>query len=211
MDVVILGAGGHGKVVLDILRAADQHRIVGFLDAEASLADTSIDGVKVLGGMNLLPKLRQQKIRGAIVAIGDNRVRVSYARLVADAKLELINAIHPRSIVSTSAELKRNVVVAAGAIICAQAQVGESVIANTGCIIEHECVVGDGSHICPGAILAGRVRVGAGAMVGLGAKVLPCLNVGDFTVVGAGATVTKDLGESLTVIGTPARPMRHAA
>jgi sugar O-acyltransferase (sialic acid O-acetyltransferase NeuD family) len=211
MDVVILGGGGHGKVVLDILRAADQHRIVGFIDADASLADTSIEGVKVLGGVNLLPKLRQQKIRAAIVAIGDNRVRLSYAKLVADAKLELINAIHPRAIVSPSAQLQRNTVIAAGATICAQAVLGESVIANTGCIIEHECVVGDGAHICPGAILAGRVRIGAGVMVGLGARVLPCLNVGDHALVGAGATVTRDVPPSATVIGTPARPMRQAA
>jgi sugar O-acyltransferase (sialic acid O-acetyltransferase NeuD family) len=211
MDVVIVGAGGHGKVVLDILRAADQHRIVGFLDADTSLVDTSIDGVKVLGGVNLLPRLRHQKIRGAIVAIGDNRVRMSYAKLVADAKLDLINAIHPRAVVSTSAELKRNVVVAANATICAQAQLGESVIANTGCIIEHECIVADGAHICPGAILAGRVRVGMGAMIGLGARILPCLNVEDLSVVGAGATVTKDVAAGQTVVGTPARQMRAAA
>jgi sugar O-acyltransferase (sialic acid O-acetyltransferase NeuD family) len=211
MDVVILGAGGHGKVVLDILRAADQHRIVGFIDADASLADTLIEGVKVLGGVNLLPKLRQQKIRAAIVAIGDNRVRLSYARLVADAKLELINAIHPRAIVSPSAQIQRNTVIAAGATVCAQAVLGESVIANTGCIVEHECVIGDGAHICPGAVLAGRVRIGAGVMVGLGARVLPCLNVGDYALVGAGATVTRDVPPSATVIGTPARPMRQAA
>jgi sugar O-acyltransferase (sialic acid O-acetyltransferase NeuD family) len=211
MDVVILGAGGHGKVVLDILRAADQHRIVGFIDADASLADTLIEGVKVLGGVNLLPKLRQQKIRAAIVAIGDNRVRLSYARLVADAKLELINAIHPRAIISPSAQIQRNTVIAAGATVCAQAVLGESVIANTGCIVEHECVIGDGAHICPGAVLAGRVRIGAGVMVGLGARVLPCLNVGDYALVGAGATVTRDVPPSSTVIGTPARPMRQAA
>jgi sugar O-acyltransferase (sialic acid O-acetyltransferase NeuD family) len=211
MDVVILGAGRHGKVVLDILRAADQHRIVGFIDADASLADTLIEGVKVLGGVNLLPKLRQQKIRAAIVAIGDNRVRLSYARLVADAKLELINAIHPRAIVSPSAQIQRNTVIAAGATVCAQAVLGESVIANTGCIVEHECVIGDGAHICPGAVLAGRVRIGAGVMVGLGARVLPCLDVGDYALVGAGATVTRDVPPSATVIGTPARPMRQAA
>lgn len=211
MDVVILGAGGHGKVVLDILRAADQHRIVGFLDADASLADTTVGGVKVLGGMNLLPKLRHQKIRGAIVAIGDNRARTSYAAMVLDAKLELISAIHPRAIVSPTALVGRNVVIAAGATICTEVVLGESVIANTGCVIEHESTVGPSSHICPGAILAGRVRIGQGAMIGLGARVLPCLSVGDFAVVGGGATVTRDVPEASTVIGTPARPMRQAA
>ena len=79
MDVLILGAGGHGKVVLDILRAAGEHKPVGFLDADRSLAGTSVGGLPVLGPPNLLPKLRSRRSKGAIVAIGDNRTRRSYA------------------------------------------------------------------------------------------------------------------------------------
>jgi UDP-perosamine 4-acetyltransferase len=211
MDVVIVGAGGHGKVVLDILRAMDQHRIGGFLDADTNLAGSEISGVKVLGHVNLLPKLRQQKIRGAVIAIGDNRVRASYAKLVLDAKLELINAIHPSATLSPAATLGKNVVVCAGAIVCAEAKLGDSVIANTGCIIDHECEVGEACHICPGVVLAGRVRVGAGAMLGIGAKVLPCLNIGEHATIGAGAVVTRDVPPGVTVVGVPAHPMRKAA
>jgi sugar O-acyltransferase (sialic acid O-acetyltransferase NeuD family) len=211
MDVVIVGAGGHGKVVLDILRAMDQHRIAGFLDADATLAGNVIGGAKVLGHVNLLPKLRMQKIRGAIIAIGDNRVRASYAKLVLDAKLELINAIHPAATVSPTATLGKNVVVAARATVCTEAKVGDSVIANTGCIIDHECEVGPAAHICPGALLAGRARVGAGAFVGLGARILPCLSVGEFAVVGAGTTVLRDVLPGTTVVGTPARVIKAAA
>src|SRR5437762_2285517 len=122
MDVVIVGAGGHGKVVLDILREMDQHRIVGFLDADTTLTDSEVGGVKVIGQVNLLPRLRHQKIRGAIIAIGDNKVRASYARLVTDAKLELINAIHPAATVATTASIGKNVVIAAGAVICTEAR-----------------------------------------------------------------------------------------
>jgi UDP-perosamine 4-acetyltransferase len=211
MDVVIVGAGGHGKVVLDILRAMDQHRISGFLDADTTLTGTTVGGVKVLGHVNLLPKLRLQKIRGAIIAIGDNRVRASYAKLVLDAKLELINAIHPSATVSPSATLGRNIVACARATICTEAKIGDSVIANTGCIIDHECEVGAASHICPGALLAGRVRVGAGAFIGLGAKILPCLSIGDHAVIGAGATVIRDVAGGATVVGTPARMIKTAA
>src|ERR1700745_3426336 len=125
MDVVIVGAGGHGKVVLDILRVADQHRIKGFLDADTSLTDTVINGAKVLGHVNLLPKLRHQKIRGAIVAIGDNRVRQSYAKLVTEAGLELLNAIHPSATISPSATIGKNVVIAGGAVICTQARLAD--------------------------------------------------------------------------------------
>jgi len=211
MDVVIIGAGGHGKVALDILRAADQHRISGFLDADTSLAGSDIGGVKILGHINLLPKLRQQKIRAAVVAIGDNRIRASYAKLVLDAGLELLNAIHPSSTVSPTAILGKNIVIAAGAIICTEAKLCDSVIANTGCIIDHECEIGEASHICPGALLAGRVRIGREAFVGIGAQILPCLSVGDHAIVGGGATVIRDVPNGVTVVGTPARVIKPAA
>src|SRR5262245_48880464 len=125
MDVVIVGAGGHGKVVLDILRSASAPKIrpVGFLDADPALIGTSIDGLPVLGPIHQISRLRQQKVGGAIVAIGDNRARFSYARYLLDEGVDLITAIHPRAIVSSTAKIGRNVVIAAGAIVCADAQV----------------------------------------------------------------------------------------
>src|SRR5215211_794257 len=120
MDVLILGAGGHGKVVLDILRAAGEHRPVGFIDADRSLTGTSVGGLTVLGPPNLLPKLRT-KAKGAIVAIGDNHTRRSYAAMVREHGFELINAIHPAAVVSASAKVGRNVVICAGACVCVEA------------------------------------------------------------------------------------------
>src|SRR5690349_16668271 len=93
MDIVIIGAGGHGKVVLDVLRAAGKDRPIAFIDADTSLTGTSIGGLPVIGPANMLPKLRQQKVRGAIIAIGDCRARMEYADLVREQGFELINAI----------------------------------------------------------------------------------------------------------------------
>jgi sugar O-acyltransferase (sialic acid O-acetyltransferase NeuD family) len=210
MDVVILGAGGHGRVVLEILRAAGKFRPVGFLDANASLSGVEIADIPVLGSVNQLPRLTQQKIRGAIVAIGDNRVRRSYARLVIDAGIELINAIHPSAVIATTASLGSNIVIAPGAIVCTDAKVDDSSIINTGAVIDHECQISEGAHICPGALLAGRVRVGTGAFVGMGAKIIQCLTIGDEAIVGAGAVVLSDVPDGVTVVGVPARVVKSS-
>lgn len=215
MDVLIVGAGGHGKVVLDILRESGKHTPVGFIDADATLAGTSIGGLSVFGPANQLPKLRAKKIGGAIIAIGDNHARLSYAKMLAEQGFDLVSAIHPAASVSRSAILGRNLVIAANAVLCAEAKVGDSTIINTAAVIDHECEIGVAAHICPTAALAGRVRVGQGAFVGIGAKVIPCVTIGNHAIVGAGAVVISDVPDQSTVVGIPARIIkttpRHVA
>ncbi len=209
MNVVIVGAGGHGRVVLDILRESGEHVPKGFIDADASLARTEVAGLPVLGTVNLLEKLARQDIRGAVVAIGDNRIRVRYAELVRQSGLELVNAVHPRAVISGSARVGGNTVIAAGAVVGTEAVIGESVIVNTSAVVDHECRVGSGVHLCPGVLLAGRVVVEEGAFVGMGAKVLPCLRVGAGSVVGAGAVVLGDVEAGATVVGVPGRVIKR--
>jgi UDP-perosamine 4-acetyltransferase len=209
MDVLILGAGGHGKVILDILRAAGEHKPVGFIDADRSLTGTIVNGLPVLGPPNLLPKLRA-KVKGAIVAIGDNHTRRSYAAMVREQGMELINAIHPSAVVSPSAKLGSNIAICAGACVCVDARLADSVIVNTAAVVDHECEVGEAVHVCPGALLAGRVRIGAEALIGMGAKVIQCLAVGDGAVVGAGAVVIRDVPAGATTVGVPARVIKLA-
>lgn len=211
MEVVIIGAGGHGKVVLDLLRSAGEHEPVGFIDADSALAGREVAGLPVFGPVNLLPKIRQRRIRGAIVAIGDNRIRRSYAQLVTQAGLELITAIHPRAFVSSTARLGRNVVVAAGAVVGTEACIADSTIINTSAVVDHECEIGEAVHVAPGALLAGRVRIGAGAFIGMGAKVIPCMTVGEGAVVGGGAVVISDVPPGATVVGVPARVIKSAS
>jgi UDP-perosamine 4-acetyltransferase len=208
MDIVIIGAGGHGKVVLDVLRAAGKDRPIAFIDADTSLAGTSIGGVPVIGPANLLPKLRQQKVRGAIIAIGDCRARMEYADLVREQGFELVNAIHPTASVSPAATLGVNIVVAAQAAICTEANIADSVIINTAAVVDHECIVGPGVHIGPGAHVAGRVKIGTGAFIGLGANVIQCLTIGEYAVIGAGAAVIADVPARATAVGVPARVIK---
>jgi len=206
MDIVIIGAGGHGRVVLEILRAAGVHRVIGFIDADPLLVGTRILGVDVLGPINLLSRLKQQKkIKGAIVGVGDNRARQELGRVVIQAGLECVSAIHPKACVAPSATVGAGAVVCAGAVVGTEARVSDLVIVNTGAVVDHECEIGEAAHICPTAALAGRVKVGAGAFIGLGAKVIQCLTIGDHATVGAGAVVIRDVGPNVTVVGAPAR------
>jgi len=209
--VLILGAGGHGRVVLDILLQA-AHQVVGFLDNNPDIHGRRIDGLPVLGSTGDLPRLAERaNVDGVIVAIGDNGVRRGLAREVEAAGLELINAIHPSAALAHNATLGRNVVVAAGVVVCAHCQIGDSVILNTGCIIDHQTMIGEGSHICPGVRIAGRVKVEAGAFIGIGATIIPKITLGCESIVGAGAVVIEDVPPMATVVGVPARRVKLAA
>jgi UDP-perosamine 4-acetyltransferase len=207
MDVLIIGAGGHGKVVLDILRASAVHRPIGFLDADPALTGSTLSGLPVLGQINQLPKLKL-KAQGAVVAIGDNRARARYGELLRQQGWDLINAIHPRATVSPTATLGANIVIAAGAVVAADAQVADHVIVNTSAVVDHECRIGRAVHICPAAALAGRVTVGEMAFIGLGSRIIQCLTVGSHAVVGAGAVVIADIPDLATVVGIPARVIK---
>jgi UDP-perosamine 4-acetyltransferase len=208
MDVVLIGAGGHGRVVLDILRTAGVHKPIGFLDADPQLTGQTIGGIPILGQINLLPKLKSQKVKGAIIAIGDNLPRRRYFRKILDQGFELVNAVHPGSHVSDTAKLGRNVVIAAGAVVSTDAQIADGVIVNTSAVIDHECEIGQAVHVCPSATLAGRVRVGDEAFLGLGCNVIQCLKIGSRTIVGAGAVVIADVADGATVVGVPARVIK---
>jgi UDP-perosamine 4-acetyltransferase len=208
MDIVIIGAGGHGKVVLDILKAAGKHKPVGFLDADVSLSGKTVGGLPVIGPVNMLAKLHQQKIRAAIVAVGDNRTRLQYAALLVEQGFEMVNAIHPSASVSAGALLAKNIVIAANATVATESRIEESAIINNGAVVDHECTIGQAVHICPGACLAGRVRVEKCAFVGLGANVIQCLTIGEYAIIGAGAAVIADIPAHATAVGVPARVIK---
>lgn len=209
MNCVIIGAGGHGRVVLDILLHEGRYQVVGFLDSNESLHGRRIDGVQVLGSIDLLPELKEAGLEGAIVAVGDNGTRRSFCDQAHRVGTELINAIHPSANIASNVNLGRGVVVAAGALVCAHCQIGDAVILNTGCIVDHETLIGTCCHICPGAKLAGRVTVESAAVIGIGATVVQRVRVGHDAIVGAGTVVLQDVAPMTTVAGVPAREVKN--
>jgi len=203
--VIIVGAGGHGRVVLDILKRTRSYDVVGFLDSDPKSHGRRMDGLPILGDLATLPELvRSRNVGGAIVAIGDNGIRRAFADEIDAMGVPLVNAVHPSANLAHNVTLGRNVVIAAGALVSAHCQVGDSVILNTGCIVDHESMIGTAAHICPGTKLAGRVTVEAGAFVGIGATVLQGLRIGCEAVIGGGAVVIDDVAPMTTVVGVPA-------
>jgi sugar O-acyltransferase (sialic acid O-acetyltransferase NeuD family) len=206
---LILGCGGHGRVVLDILNNAGRSAIVGFVDSNPEMVGRRIDGIEVLGTPDNLSNIRRQhEVDHAIVAVGHNGERRALGDQLASLDFTLINAIHPSANIARNASIGRNTVVAAGALVCAHCQIGDSVILNTGSIVDHESLIGTATHICPGARLAGRVTIESGAFVGIGATVIQSIHVGYEAIIGAGAVVVGDVAPMSTVVGVPAREIK---
>jgi sugar O-acyltransferase (sialic acid O-acetyltransferase NeuD family) len=205
--LLIIGAGGHGKVVADTALALGWSGIA-FLDDRAPDLPEPL-GLPVLGALRDL----QAEAGGfghAIVAIGDSRLRLTWSQRCREAGLQIVSLIHPSAAVSRFAQLEPGSVVFAQAAINADARLGAACIINTGATVDHDCLIGAGVHVCPGAHLAGEVRVGDGAWIGIGAAIRQGINIGAHATVGAGAVVVADVAESATVVGVPARPRSHA-
>lgn len=206
IQVIGIGAGGHAKVVLDILRLMNAYHIVGLLDPDC--VGASVGDVLVLGDDELLPRLRAEGVVAAFVGVGgvrDNTLRIRLFEKAQAASFAFINAIHPASVIASSVQLGQGVTIMAGAIINPDTRIGDNVIINTGAIVEHDCEIAAHAHISPGAVLCGGVRVGMGAHIGAGATVRQYVTVGERALIGAGAVVIKDVPPGVVVLGVPAR------
>jgi len=211
-QVIGLGAGGHAKVIIEILRQRGEFEIVGLLDANSEVHGATVLDVPVLGDDSMMPELFARGLRHAFVglgATGDNRPRAALYTQAKDEGFEVIAAIDPRSIVSPSAVIGDGPIVMAGAIINAGTRMGDNVIVNTGAIIEHDCTIGNHVHIATGVRLGGGVTILDGAHVGLGAGIRQGARIGRNAVVGAGAVVIHDVADNTTVVGVPARPLER--
>ncbi len=204
--IIVLGAGGHGQVVADILLAMAQKAndlvVAGFLDDNPQLWDRTLLGLAVLGPPDALSKIAHD---GVIVAIGDNKTRI---RITSDllARGEcLVSAIHPHAVLGTDVQVGAGSMICAGVVVNAVTIIGQSVILNTGCTVDHHCMVGSYSHVAPGAHLGGEVTVGEGSLIGIGASILPCRRIEAQAIVGAGAVVIDDVPTACTVVGVPGR------
>lgn len=207
--VVIWGVGGHALVAADIFRDSGAYSVEGFLIGESFLKYASpLLDKPILGGRAKALELLRSGVTHAFVGIGDNAVRQQCAKELEAMGFEMVQAVHPRSIISTQARIGRGAFIGAGAVINAGSVIGEQAIVNTGAIVDHECEVGAGVHISPGARLAGRVRVGQGTWIGIGATIIDEIEIGARCVIGAGAAVVKNIPDGVVAYGVPAKVKR---
>lgn len=203
--VLILGAGGHAKVIADILMSQGT-RVRGFLDDDPQLWGEMRLGLPVLGAIG---HYLEYEPDGLVIGIGDNPVRRRIAeRLGARAQKLWCNAVHPRATLARSVRSGQGIVVGAGAVINPDTVLGDHAIINTGATVDHDCTINDFVHVAPGAHVAGGVSIGEGALLGIGSSLIPNISIGAWTIIGAGSVVTGDLSAELIAFGVPARTKR---
>ena len=198
--VMIIGGGGHAKVVIDCIRSAGD-KPIGILDDKLPEGASVLD-VPVLGKIARWQEFAQNAF---IIAIGNNEVR---AKIAEQLPVQWYCAVHPRAVVSAYAALGRGTVVMPGAVINAGACVGDHCIVNTCAVVEHDCVLENYVHISPNAALGGTVTVGKKSHIGIGVSVRNNIAICDASMIGAGAVVVKNITEPGTYIGVPAKKIR---
>lgn len=212
IPVIGLGAGGHAKVVIEILRLIKEYEPVGLLDANLERLGMNVLGIPIIGDDSLLPRLFDEGARHVFIGLGaisNAAPRKRLYEMALGCGFQVIPAIHPNSVISSSAEIGNGLTVLAGAIVNADARLGDNVIVNTGAIIEHDCVLGSHVHVATGARLAGNVQVRNCTHIGAGATVIQGITIGEGALVGAGAVVVKDVAANTVVAGVPARVLRE--
>lgn len=206
MKAIVLGAGGHARVVLAMLAATGDYDVAGVVDTDTPRPGEIILGVPVLGGINQLTELRNTGVEAAFVAIGDGAARAKAQATLASEGYALPPLVHPSAFISPNVHLGAGTQVCALAFVGPEAVLGDGVVINTQAAVDHESRIGDFATISPAVTIAGRCTIGAGAFLGLGAKVSHGLMIGAGARLGAGAVALADVAPGVLAVGLPARP-----
>jgi sugar O-acyltransferase (sialic acid O-acetyltransferase NeuD family) len=210
-SVVIIGAGGFGREVLEIFK--DQNKIskrwniLGFLDENKQLHGKTLNGYPVLGGLDWLREHNNDNL-GCVVAIGTCEIRKLVVKKLQKVGVNFYNAVHPSVIMSDSVEMGTDVIICAGSILTVNIKIGDHVHINLNCTIGHDAVIGSYCTINPIAAINGNNHLGEGVYVGSGATFIQAVSIGSWSTIGAGAVVTVDIPEKVTAVGVPAKVIK---
>ncbi|MCL6589524.1 MAG: acetyltransferase [Firmicutes bacterium] len=209
--VVLIGAGGHAKVVIELLKKTAGIEILGLIEKDASRIGKKLLGVPVLGTDEQFGAMFDKESTYALItvgSVGDNSLRKKLYDNLKNLGFNYINAIHPSAFISEYAALGEGNTLMAGSMIGPGAEIGNNVIVNTGSIIEHDCRIGNHVHIAPGVTLSGGVQIGNCAHLGTGATVIQNINIGANCLIGAGTVVISDVPDNAVMVGNPGRVIK---
>lgn len=211
-SVVIVGAGGFGREVLEIFKAQNEISsswdVLGFIDDKADLHGKILNGYPVLGGLEWLEKNKKRGL-GCVCAIGDCESRRHVTDKIQYTGIRFYNAIHPSVIMSQYVDTGRDVIICAGSILTVNIKIGDHVHVDTNCTIAHDTIIEDYCRLGPGVRINGRDHLGIGVYVGTGATIIQNISVGNWSTIGAGAVVIDDIPENVLAVGVPAKVIRR--
>lgn len=211
--ILLIGAGSHCKVILDLLLASREYEIAGIIDLKKNLG-TEVFGIPVIGTDAGLPGFFKSGINYCFISIGsigDTRLRIKLYNLAKKTGFVLPNLINSDALVSPRVALGEGNYVAPGVFINAGTRIGNNCIINTGSIIEHDCRIGHFVHLSPGSVLSGGVSIGDHSHIGTGSIIIQGVQIGKKTIIGAGSVVMKNVRDCRIAYGNPCKERRSNA
>lgn len=209
--LIIIGAGGHAKVVIDIVDK-NQYDIIGILDKDEEHLHEMVNGVEIIGSDQDAKNYFEKGVQYAFIGVGHlghSDVRTKLFEKLKTIGFSMINIIAPGVYIADSCSLGEGNLIMPNCVINAEANIGHNNIVNTGAIIEHEVFIGNNVHLAPGTIIAGRSRVEDGTFVGAGSVIIQNLEIGKNSIIGAGSTVLSSVGDNSVAVGSPAKIIRE--
>ncbi len=203
IPIVVIGAGGHAKVIIDTLKSSSSN-ILGFTNFSDEIKD--IFGIPYLGDDHFIEKQNPNEI---LLALGVGSVKSTVLRKQIYEKWKnkgyyFTQVIHPSVTLSNEIEINEGSQILMGVVVQVGVKIMENCILNTSCSIDHDCIIKAHSHIAPRAVLSGNVKIGENAHVGIGATIIQGIEIGDYSTIGAGAVVIKNVPNNNLAIGVPA-------
>ncbi len=206
--LIILGSGGHAKVLISTLKTL-RREIIGILEQDETYVGQSLSGVSIIGNDDMIQEYTPDEIEivNGIGSIASTEKRKTIYEKFKLAGYTFSQVIHPAATIMDDVQLGEGVQIMAGAIVQTGCVIGDNAIVNTGAIVEHDCMIGEHVHVAPGAVISGNVQIGAMTHIGTAATVIQGIKIGEGVIIGAGTVVVKDVAPGKKVIGNPARVM----
>ncbi|MFB7138215.1 acetyltransferase [Gottfriedia sp. NPDC056225] len=202
MKIIILGNGGHSKVIQEMVVSLKIHKIIAILDEKIEF-EKKENGI-IYAPFSAIKSLMAHDVK-VVIAVGDNFARKKIVKTLELKDDQYISIFHPSSVISSSAIIGNGTVVMPKSVINAGAIIGSHCIINTASIVEHDNIVGNFSHVSPNSTLTGSVTLGEGVHIGASATLIPGIKIGEWSVIGAGSTVIQDIPSFSKAVGSPTR------